>query len=340
MSDHSNPAGLGPEAYVRTGIAVFSEGSIIPMMAVDKDLRYVFANKAYCEAIGREQVDILGQYVTDVYQMPPEDRDSFIRKCKATFAGEVTRSEVRTSIVPDASGRTRAINWQTTQEPFYGGAGEVIYIVQRVEDVTHLVELQKSHDVVTAELDHRVKNLISVVLAMARITSSTAQSVEQYTEEFCARLESVARIYNRMSDAGWTGLRLKSLFEDELAQVAGGRAIEYSLKGEDILLTVSATKDGGMVIHEMASNALKYGCFSQAGGRLDVEWSFEDGCLRILWVESGVTGIRPPDKEGFGTKLITMLPNARVKRDYRETGLRIEYIVPIDLTVDGEPDLS
>jgi PAS domain S-box-containing protein len=310
------------------------------MMALDKELRYVFANNAYCKVIGCQQADIIGQHVADVFEVFPEDKESFIRNCEAAFAGEVTRAVVRTSGASETSGRTRTINWQMTQEPFYGRNGEVKYIVQRSEDVTHLVELQKSHDVVTAELDHRVKNLISVVLAMARITSSTAETVEQYTEEFCARLESVARIYNRMSDAGWTGLSLKSLIEGELFQVSGGRPIDYSLKGEDILLTVPATKDGGMVLHEMASNAVKYGCFSKPGGRLDVEWFLEDGKLKVLWVESGMTGIKPPDKDGFGTKLITMLPNAQVKRDYRETGLHIEYTVPTGPTVEGESDLS
>jgi two-component sensor histidine kinase len=93
---------------------------------------------------------------------------------------------------------------------------------------------------------------------------------------------------------------------------------------------MKATKDGGMVIHEFVTNALKHGCFSRPGGRLDVEWTVLGGMLRIMWVESGLSGIRPPEKVGFGTRLTDMLPNARVKREYHDTGLRIEYVVPLE----------
>ena len=321
-------------------IAEFTERSTIPVMALDKNLRYVFANAAYCKVFGRTFAQMRGQYVFDVYEAPLADQESFKRKCALTFEGVITRSEVHTTMVEDKDGRTRSVYWQTTQEPFLDAAGEVRYILQRVEDITHLVELQRSHDIVSTELDHRVKNLISVILATARITSPMAHSVEQYTEEFCARVESRARIYDRMSSAGWRGLSLRSLLEEELAQVASRQPIQYSLKGKDIQLTLKATKDGGMIIHEFVSNAAKYGCFAQPGGRLDVEWSVSDTELRVLWVECGGGVDVTPRVAGFGTKLTEMLPNARVRREYSESGLRIEYVVPIELVTHETGKIS
>lgn len=320
-------------------ISGFVDQSPVPTMAIDRDLRYIYANQAYCQAIGRPIDEVLGKYVFDIYQAPSDHELSFRRKCSLSFQGEVTRSEVQTSVFTDDEGRSRTVYWQTTQEPYFGRDGQVRCVVHRVEDVTHLVELQKSHDVIVTELDHRVKNFVSVILATARITSLSADSVEQYTEDFCSRVDSMARIYSRMSADGLRGLSLRSVFEDELAQVAARKNIQYSLKGDDVQLTVKSSKDGGMVIHEFVTNAVRHGCFSRPEGRLDVEWAVVDNELRVLWVESGLTGIKPPDKKGFGTRLTDMLPNARVTRTYHDTGLTIEYIVPVEVvTDDGDHD--
>nr|WP_321362276.1 HWE histidine kinase domain-containing protein [uncultured Hyphomonas sp.] len=322
------------EGLSESDIAGFSEQSTVPMMAIDRELRYVFANKAYCEAVGLPKAQLIGKFVFDVDKAPIESEDAFRHMCGLTFTGEITRSEVLTTLVTGEDGRTRPVYRQTTQEPFALGDGEIRYVMQRVEDITHLVELQKSHDVIAAELDHRVKNFVSVILATARITSASATSVEQYTEDFCSRVDSMARIYSHMSSLGLMGLDLRSLFEVELAQVSSQKAIPYSLKGNDIQLTAKATRDGGMIIHEFVTNAVKHGCFSHSEGRLDVEWEVSDGYLRLLWVESGLTGVRPPQKKGFSTRLIEMLPNAKVTCDYRDTGLVMEYVVPADLVLD------
>jgi PAS domain S-box-containing protein len=325
-----------PEGVDERGIAGFAEQSIIPLMAVDRELRYVFANEAYCKALGKTKDELIGSYVFDVYDGGDGLEEEFRKHCALTFQGEITRSKVLTKIITDENGRTRPLYWQTTQEPFFVGDGEIRYVVQRCEDVTHLVELQRSHDVISTELDHRVKNLMAVILATARITSSSATSLEQYTEDFCNRVDSMSRVYSRMSSNGWTGLQLRDLFEDEIGNIASRRAIEFTLNGPDLLLTHKASRDAGMIIHEYVANAVKYGCFSRPGGRLDVEWTISGDQLRIVWLESGVDGVKPSEKSGFGTRLIEMMPNASVQCDYRETGLRIDFIVPVDAVASKE----
>jgi len=319
------------------GIAGFAEQSMIPMMAVDRNIRYVFANEAYCRALGKSKEDLIGKYVFDVYDGKDGLEESFRKNCERTFQGEITRSDVLTAIVTDKNGKARPLYWQTTQEPFFVGDGEIRYVMQRCEDVTHLVELQHSHDVISTELDHRVKNFMAVILATARITSSSATSLEQYTEDFCDRVDSMSRVYSRMSSNGWKGLHLRDLFEDEIGNIASRRAIQYSLNGPDFLLTHKSSRDAGMVIHEYVSNAVKYGCFSRPGGRLDVEWTLSGDDLRIVWLESGVGGVKPPQKAGFGTRLVEMMPNATVHREFLEAGLRIEFVVRVD-AVAGKDD--
>ncbi|KCZ49098.1 MULTISPECIES: sensor histidine kinase [unclassified Hyphomonas] len=329
--EHSDTSAAEVSQHV---VAGFVEQSMVPTMALDRDLRFVFANAAYCKSFSVLKEQLIGRNVFDVFDVAPEVEASFRKNWILSFQGKRTRSEVQKSIVKGRDGTSRPIHWQSTQEPFYGSDGQVQYVVQRVENITHLVELQQSHDVMTAELDHRVKNFVSVILATARITSASATSVEQFTDDFCSRIDSMARIYSRMSSSGLKGLQLRSLFEDELAQISSQKAIRYNLKGEDVQLTLKSTRDGGMVIHEFVTNALKHGCFSQPEGQLDVEWSVSGNLLRVLWVESGLTGVKPPKRVGFGTRLTEMLPNAKVTRDYKDTGLTIEYTVPIELVIE------
>lgn len=316
-------------------VAAIAEQSALPIAVLDRELRIVFANRAYRTAVSATEGPIDGRCVLEVFDIPPQMEESYRQKCFEAFAGQVSRTRIQPYERTEPGGQAEQRYWQATQEPLRNADGDIVLIVQRVQDVTHLVSLQQSNDVVTAELDHRVKNLVTVILATARITSASAESVGQYTDEFCNRLESMARYYNKMSANGWKGLSFRSMFEDELAQVAGRGTSRYALRGEDLILSLKATKDGGMLIHELVSNAAKHGCFSRPGGRLDVEWKIVGTELRIDWTESGLTGIRPPEKVGFGTKLLSMMPNAKIRKEYRDSGLRLEYIVPVHTAVDG-----
>lgn len=314
---------------------VFVGQTICPIMVLDRDFRYVFANEAYQKALGKTEAELLGWSYFEVLPETPKREAEIRERFRQTLDGQATRLEVQPFRALDSDGREKAGHWQAMQEPIRDASGRGIYIVQRAQDVTAQVMLQRSNDLIAAELDHRVKNLVTVILATARITSTGAESVEQYTDEFCSRLESMARYYNKLSANGWKGLSFRDMFEDELAQVAGRGSGRYAVSGENITLSVKATKDGGMVIHELVANAVKYGCFSRPGGRLDIEWTIVDGKLRILWVESGLEGVTEPTKTGFGTKLLSMMPNASIRRDFRDTGLVVEYVVPVHLAVDG-----
>lgn len=331
MSAHASEA-KRPRYSESPDFGAFLNQSICPIMILDRGYRYVFANDAYQKAVQRTGEELLGRNYFEVFPEAPEQEVSEI--FRRALAGEPARLEVHPFPTVGVEEPGKARHWQAMLEPLRNAAGEAEFIVQRAQDVTAQVMLQQDIDVIATELDHRVKNLVTVILATARITSASAESVEQYTDEFCSRLESMARCYNKLSANGWRGLSFRDLFDDELAQIVGRGSDRYSLKGEDITLGLKASKDGSMVIHELASNAAKHGCFSQPGGRLDIEWSLIDGILKIIWLESGLTGVTAPEKVGFGTKLLSMLPNAKIRQEYRDTGLWLEYVVPLHLALD------
>ena len=303
--------------------------SALPTSVLDSGLRVVFANAAFCKVLGQTADQLIGRDIFEIFPLSEDLEADFREKYQSSFDGKVTRSVIVPYGYHTHDGQAVQRYWQTTQEPLRDAAGNVGHIVQRVQDVTHLVSLQKSNDFVTAELDHRVKNLVTVILATARITATSAESVEQYTDEFCDRLQSMARVYNKMSANGWQGLTFRELLEDELVQMSGRGAVRYSLKGDHVALSLKATKDGGMILHELVSNAVKHGCFSRPGGQLDVEWRLKGDVLCIEWVESGLTGLVPPEKIGFGMKLLSMIPDVTIQKEYCDTGLKLRYCIPI-----------
>ena len=316
-------------------IGTFTRQSALPVVVIDRSLNIVFANAAYASVVHRPDENLVGCNILDVYVMSPEVKEQLREKCGEAFSGNVSRTNVQPYHEADADGVLRLRYWQATQEPVRNEAGEVEYVVQRIQDVSYLVNLQQKNDLVAAELDHRVKNLFSVILATARISSTNATSVKQYTDDFCGRLESMARYHNKMSEQGWTGLALREIFEEELKYGAPGMSDRYSISGVDAVLSQRSTKDGGMIIHELVSNATKSGCFTQPDGRLDISWTISDGTLRIVWDETGMKGVKPPERKGFGLRFLSMMPNATVRLEFRDIGLRIEYDVPVHLSLDG-----
>jgi len=160
--------------------------------------------------------------------------------------------------------------------------------------------------------------------------------VEQYTEGFCERLDAMMRVVGKLSSAAGSGLSLRGLFEDELRRAAPRAMGRYALHGPDVTLTTKSSRDAGMVIHELATNAVRHGCFSCPEGRLDVDWSVSDDCLTVIWEESGLAGVRQPEKAGFGTTILSMFPNADVHREFRDSGLRVEFTIPSRIAVSEQ----
>ena len=331
----ANPESLPSEAQPSPDFGVFVDQSICPIMALDRTFCIAYANDAYLDAMKRTRADLLGKSYFEAFPMDPECEQEAVEKFNKVLAGKTARLEVQPLQHSGPDGCHSPRHWHAMMEAQRNESGEVEFIVQRAQDVSEQVRLQRSNDVLAAELDHRVKNLISVILATARISGATAESVEQYTEEFCNRLESMTRNYDLLSANGWRGVSLRSMLEQEISHAIGRSSNRYSLRGSDFTLTLKGSKDGGLIIHEMVANAVKFGCFSRPEGRLDVEWDVVDEMLRVVWTESGMTGISAPIKEGFGTKILSIFPNARIRQEFRDSGMRLEVLVPADLVIDG-----
>lgn len=158
-----------------------------------------------------------------------------------------------------------------------------------------------------AELQHRVRNVLALVTSIVGRTAETSDSIEDYQSKLLSRLTSLARTQTLLTCGSSRGVDLRDLICDELlAQV--GDSEQCTISGVDLILAPKAAEVLTLAVHELTTNAVKYGAFSNTGGRLDIDWSIEEQAgkawLHLDWSESGLTLPDGPHREGFGTQLI------------------------------------
>lgn len=210
----------------------------------------------------------------------------------------------------------------------------------RVISVTLEIDKRKRAEertgLLLGELDHRVKNILAIVSAIVIQTLKSNPSPEGFAATIDGRIRAIARAHSLLTGHGAAGLgTLRELVETELAPY---RERDLQIEGPDLVLTPKAGLSLAMAIHELASNAVKYGSLSERGGRLAISWTVtgdRDRRLQLRWAESGgprVSG--PPTQTGFGTTLIERSLSyewdAQVDRSFAESGVVCTIDLPFD----------
>ena len=174
------------------------------------------------------------------------------------------------------------------------------------------------------EVDHRARNALTVVQSFVRLTR--AETLDDFRRIVDGRVEALARAQTSLAARRWEGASLGDVLEAELsAMSATGR---YSLSGPRVVLGAEHVQAMSMAIHELATNAGKYGALSTGAGTLSVSWSRDEaGRLRLVWLEGGGPPITAPSRAGFGSRLIGQLARqlgGDIAYDWRPAGLRAE----------------
>lgn len=297
-----------------------------PVSVFCAELNFVYVNESAQQLVQKPWTETIGRNLFDVFPEEPEREQIVREKFRECLAGKTTHMDAVAYEI-ELDGKRQLRFWQAVQKPFHDAEGNVTHIMQCIEDITDELEMHREKEAISQELDHRVKNMISVISATATIAGQSASSVPQFVEDFNARLRSMDRTYSRLNDNHWRGIELRALFEEEIQQFVRKRPEAYTLEGPDIQMSVKATKDAAMMIHEVATNAAKYGCFSETSGRLSVSWWLEGETLLLKWVETGVTDVVAPTHVGFGTQLFDMMADIEIERDFAPSGITIRATV-------------
>lgn len=212
--------------------------------------------------------------------------------------------------------------FQITARPVLDHNGTLTEWVGVHADITDARRAEERRKMLLDELNHRVKNSLATVQSIAQQTLGAAETAQAFNREFNARLMALSEAHDLLTRGDWLGASLREVITQELAPYQGGDAARVTLRGGEVRLSPRETLSLGMALHELATNAAKYGALSAEAGRVEVIWENRQDQLRMTWRESGGPPVTPPRRRGFGSRLI-------------ERGLRHE--LGADATLDFQP---
>ncbi len=226
--------------------------------------------------------------------------------------------------------RIMLINARKLQRP-----GRPDMILVAIDDITARSGAETHRDILISEMSHRVKNVLATVQSIASQTVRQSGSLEGFKVAFNGRLHALASAHDLLVDEGWAGSDIRQLVQRTLAPYrAAGERIRVN--GPRLILRSQAGVALTMILHELATNAAKYGALSTPNGTLDVNWQREDSGgrpqIRLRWIEAGGPPVKTPSRRGFGSELIerstTHELHGQAILDYREEGLHGELTFP------------
>jgi two-component sensor histidine kinase len=174
------------------------------------------------------------------------------------------------------------------------------------EASSELRRRQEHSEFLLRELAHRSKNQLAVITGMATQTARNASSIQEFVDQFSRRIQGLAKSQELMVERQWTGAPLEALVRGHLDLFGVEKRAE--IMGPSVFVDANAAQNLGFALHELATNATKYGALSTSDARLQIHWELtSDGRLHIHWIESGIARSEPPNRQGFGSLVITKL---------------------------------
>ncbi len=193
-----------------------------------------------------------------------------------------------------------------------------------------------------SELQHRVRNTLSVVRSIARRTAESTQSVEDFAAHLDGRLAAFSRVQAIVTRDPAAGVSLEQVVGEEVAALTAREGEQVTIAGPYLRLKPKAAEITALAVHELATNALKYGALSVSDGRIEIGWSILDELekLRFTWIETVPRGIAPPTRDGFGTEFIKRLVSYELDADaelkFGPKGVSCRIDVPLAIAIAPE----
>lgn len=304
--------------------------SPVGIFRANADGKCIYVNARCLEITGMSEAQALGP--TWAGAMHPVDVTSVMTMWRSA----VERREPMT-----AEYRFQRRNGQTTWVfdhaiPEYDSAGNVSGYVGTIADITERKRSEEQVDLLMGELNHRSKNLLSVAQAVAFHTAREEDPAD-FVEAFSERIASLAASHDLLTQNTWEGVDAADLVHSQLAHFGNLLGSQIVLDGPPVRLKPAAAQAIGMALHELATNAGKYGSLTDDKGSVRITWS-SDNVFRMQWVESGTRTVEPPKKRGFGHKVMVEMAahqlGATVRLEYPAGGLVWQLSAPLERTVE------
>jgi PAS domain S-box-containing protein len=294
---------------------------------VSKNLDGIIAswNRGAERVFGYTAGEAIGRAITIVI---PEDRQSEereiltrIRRGERIDHFETVRQRKHGSL----------ITVSLTVSPVKNAEGKIVGASKIARDITEQKRDQEQIAILAREAEHRSKNLLATV--QATVNLSRADKPEDLKRAIEGRIQALANVHSLFVDSRWNGAELSTIASRELAPYFGKDDSRARIAGPSVWLEPNAAQAVAMALHELATNAAKYGALSAAGGQVNLEWLHgTDGRLNLRWKEKGGPAVQEPTRKGFGGRVIGQL-FAQLKGeahfDWRREGLVCEITFPV-----------
>jgi two-component sensor histidine kinase len=312
---------------MRAQLQLYEQSHAFMFVLRGAEYRYEYANPSYLRFVGREKDDVLGKTLLEVVPNIEPIYLHLLAKVRQTGEAFVGRNVPRPV---QSGGVTRNLYIDFVYQPMRNEDGAVDAIFVEGYEVTDKVETEQRLQFLLREVDHRANNLLAVVQSIIKLTK--ADSVDALKHAELGRIGALARAHQLLSESRWRGADLETLVGEELRPYTLGDEARARAQGPSMSLSAPEAEALAMAIHELATNAAKYGAFSAPAGRVEVAWGRDSsGARHIRWQEGGGPPVAGPDHQGLGTQLLERALAAsggRTQLFWHPEGLVCEFDLP------------
>ncbi len=289
-------------AFTRDLLAKIGENTPDLIYAKDLKSRMVFANRAVLAVLGKSWDEIRGRSDEEWHDDPEEGRRFVENDARIMQSGQTERLEER------LTGATGTQIYLSTKTPLRSEDGTVIGLFGISMNITERKNAELLRQILLNELDHRLKNTLTLVQSMARQTFKHAGIDRDIWNAFEGRLASMSKAHGLLTRQNWVGADIAEIVAEGLVAHGGGQAECFVISGPPAWIDAQTALALAMAFHELGTNAIKYGALSRPEGRVAIAWRIElddaGPMLDLSWTESGGPPVAPPTHQGFGSRLI------------------------------------
>jgi PAS domain S-box-containing protein len=292
------------------------ESAPVGLCLLDRELRFVAINEMLAETNGHSPAAHVGQPLEEIAPEVAPVIAPYMRQVLET--GEPVESVEMSGML---HGEPRS--WLCSYFPVRDERGHVTGVSSAVVDITTRKRIEASERMLSREVDHRAQNVLSVVRGLVRLSAAEADDdVPALIEVLEGRIAALSRVHNVLAQERWVSVALSEILQQELAAVRG----QVAMEGPALRIAADAAQPFGLVVHELATNSMKYGALSSAAGCLSLQWRLQGQEVVLDWIEQGGPEIlEPPQRIGLGSLLIDANAGAqlagRIERRWRREGL-------------------
>lgn len=303
------------------------DNTSMSVFLMNEQQRCVFMNKAAETLTGFAFHETAGRILHDVIHHSRPDGSPFpLAECAIDRAFPENAGTQGEEVFVHKDGSFYPVAF--TASPIRDDQAKVIGTIIEVRDISLEKRNEEARRLLMHEVDHRARNVLSIVQSLTRLTR--ADGLATYKAILAGRIDALARAQTSLATRQWEGGRLEDVVRDELDALCPRDHVDIA--GPEVSLSPEQVQPISLLLHELATNANKYGACSQGGGLVAVTWTLSDRRVTLLWRESGGPEVAAPTRQGFGSLLadnVVRQLRGAIRRGWEPNGLVVEVTFPL-----------